>query len=88
MTFTTSQETQLEAPKPAAPKTEAPKAEVKKPEAPKVEEKKEAPKASEVFVSSERRVKMTRMRAKIAERLKQSQETAASLTTFNEIDMR
>ncbi|KAJ2764388.1 2-oxoglutarate dehydrogenase complex E2 component [Coemansia nantahalensis] len=30
---------------------------------------------------------MSRMRLRIAERLKQSQETAASLTTFNEIDM-
>ncbi|UZJ56129.1 hypothetical protein CBS101457_005449 [Exobasidium rhododendri] len=35
----------------------------------------------------ERRVKMSRMRLRIAERLKQSQNTAASLTTFNEIDM-
>jgi 2-oxoglutarate dehydrogenase E2 component (dihydrolipoamide succinyltransferase) len=35
----------------------------------------------------ERRVKMTRMRARIAERLKDSQNTAAMLTTFNEIDM-
>ena len=35
----------------------------------------------------ERRVKMSRMRMRIAERLKQSQNTAASLTTFNEIDM-
>lgn len=35
----------------------------------------------------ERRVKMSRMRTRIAERLKQSQNTAASLTTFNEIDM-
>jgi len=32
-------------------------------------------------------VKMTRMRLKISERLKDSQNTAASLTTFNEIDM-
>ncbi|KAL8740524.1 MAG: hypothetical protein Q9190_006785 [Brigantiaea leucoxantha] len=35
----------------------------------------------------ERRVKMNRMRLRIAERLKQSQNTAASLTTFNEVDM-
>ncbi|KAF8247731.1 dihydrolipoamide succinyltransferase [Wilcoxina mikolae CBS 423.85] len=35
----------------------------------------------------ERRVKMNRMRLRIAERLKESQNTAASLTTFNEIDM-
>ncbi|KAI7880877.1 dihydrolipoyllysine-residue succinyltransferase E2 component [Lichtheimia hyalospora FSU 10163] len=36
---------------------------------------------------TENRVKMNRMRTRIAERLKQSQETAAALTTFNEIDM-
>lgn len=36
---------------------------------------------------SENRVKMNRMRLRIAERLKQSQDTAASLTTFNEVDM-
>ncbi|KAJ3104427.1 2-oxoglutarate dehydrogenase complex E2 component [Physocladia obscura] len=35
----------------------------------------------------ERRVKMTRMRKTISSRLKDSQNTAASLTTFNEIDM-
>lgn len=33
------------------------------------------------------KVKMNRMRLRIAERLKQSQNTAASLTTFNEVDM-
>ncbi|CAG8690308.1 20611_t:CDS:10, partial [Cetraspora pellucida] len=35
----------------------------------------------------DRKVKMNRMRLRIAERLKESQNTAASLTTFNEIDM-
>lgn len=35
----------------------------------------------------EERVKMTRLRQKIAERLKDAQNTAAILTTFNEIDM-
>ncbi|MBI1195755.1 MAG: 2-oxoglutarate dehydrogenase complex dihydrolipoyllysine-residue succinyltransferase [Gammaproteobacteria bacterium] len=35
----------------------------------------------------DRRVPMTRLRAKIAERLVQVQHTAAILTTFNEIDM-
>ncbi|KAF9965558.1 2-oxoglutarate dehydrogenase complex E2 component [Mortierella alpina] len=39
------------------------------------------------FSREERGVKMNRMRQTIAKRLKQSQETAASLTTFNEIDM-
>ena len=36
---------------------------------------------------SETRVKMTRMRVRIAERLKESQNTAAMLTTFQEVDM-
>ncbi|CAH7681025.1 hypothetical protein BY996DRAFT_4577702 [Phakopsora pachyrhizi] len=40
-----------------------------------------------LFDRTERRVKMNRMRTRISERLKQSQNTAASLTTFNEIDM-
>jgi 2-oxoglutarate dehydrogenase E2 component (dihydrolipoamide succinyltransferase) len=35
----------------------------------------------------ERRVPMTRLRQRIAERLKEAQNTAAMLTTFNEIDM-
>lgn len=36
---------------------------------------------------TEQRVPMTRLRARIAERLIQAQQTAAILTTFNEIDM-
>ncbi len=35
----------------------------------------------------EQRVRMTRLRKRIAERLKQAQNTAAMLTTFNEADM-
>ena len=35
----------------------------------------------------EQRVKMTRLRKRIAERLKDAQNTAAILTTFNEVDM-
>nr|POF15283.1 putative dihydrolipoyllysine-residue succinyltransferase component [Quercus suber] len=47
-----------------------------------------APKTESPFGNrEERRVKMNRMRLRIAERLKQSQNTAASLTTFNEVDM-
>ena len=37
---------------------------------------------------SEHRVKMNRMRLKIADRLKEAQNTNAMLTTFNEVDMR
>ena len=36
---------------------------------------------------TESREKMTRMRLKIAERMKEAQNSAASLTTFNEVDM-
>ena len=36
----------------------------------------------------ETRVKMNRMRMRIAERLKDAQNTYAMLTTFNEVDMR
>ena len=35
----------------------------------------------------EERIKMTRLRMTIAKRLKEAQETAAMLTTFNEVDM-
>ncbi len=35
----------------------------------------------------EERVRMTRLRMKVAERLKHAQNTAAMLTTFNEVDM-
>lgn len=35
----------------------------------------------------EERVKMTRLRQRIAQRLKEAQNTAAMLTTFNEVDM-
>lgn len=79
-----------EEPKKEEPKKEEPKKEVKK-EEPKKEVKKEEPKSSgapaTAFSRSEERVKMNRMRLRIAERLKESQNTAASLTTFNEVDM-
>ncbi|KAK2857306.1 hypothetical protein FQN49_004835 [Arthroderma sp. PD_2] len=59
----------------------APK-QAKKPAAPEPAAAKSTPGSRD-----ERRVKMNRMRLRIAERLKQSQNTAASLTTFNEVDM-
>jgi 2-oxoglutarate dehydrogenase E2 component (dihydrolipoamide succinyltransferase) len=46
-----------------------------------------APAASRADDVREERVKMTRLRKRIAERLKEAQNTAAMLTTFNEIDM-
>lgn len=57
-----------------------------KPE-PKKDDAKSAPAAPKAGDRTETRVKMNRMRKRIAERLKESQNTAASLTTFNEIDM-
>jgi 2-oxoglutarate dehydrogenase E2 component (dihydrolipoamide succinyltransferase) len=42
----------------------------------------------EVGSRGERRVPMTRLRARIAERLIQAQSTAAMLTTFNEVDLK
>ena len=76
------------------PKKEEPKKE-EKPAAPKQEKKEPAKKeaAQEPATSKapgareETRVKMSRMRQTIARRLKETQNTAASLTTFNEIDM-
>lgn len=46
-----------------------------------------APSASPTGDRREERVKMTRMRQTIAKRLKSAQETAALLTTFNDVDM-
>jgi len=47
------------------------------------------PKPSErkIKFGEEERIKMTRLRQTIAKRLKQAQENAAMLTTFNEVDM-
>lgn len=46
-----------------------------------------APKAPRALEAGEERVKMTRLRMTIARRLKEAQNTAAMLTTFNEVDM-
>jgi 2-oxoglutarate dehydrogenase E2 component (dihydrolipoamide succinyltransferase) len=61
-----------EAPKSDAPKADAPKSEPAKP-------RETGPR--------EERVKMTRLRQTIARRLKDAQNTAAMLTTYNEADM-
>ncbi|QPG76628.1 2-oxoglutarate dehydrogenase complex E2 component [Brettanomyces nanus] len=53
----------------------------------------EAPEAPRItspfgkFSRGEEKIKMNRMRKRIAERLKEAQNSAASLTTFNEVDM-
>ena len=46
-----------------------------------------APKAARADIEGEERVKMTRLRRTVAQRLKEAQNTAAMLTTFNEVDM-
>ncbi len=46
-----------------------------------------APSAPRALAPREERVKMTRLRQSIAKRLKEAQNTAAMLTTFNEVDM-
>jgi 2-oxoglutarate dehydrogenase E2 component (dihydrolipoamide succinyltransferase) len=46
-----------------------------------------AAKAARPLEEGEERVKMTRLRITIARRLKEAQNTAAMLTTFNEVDM-
>lgn len=87
-----------ESPTPPTPAQGRSKAEVKETSkstpAPK-EESKQSTSPSALTTSAavngpsrnENRVKMSRMRLRIAERLKESQNTAAFLTTFNEIDM-
>ena len=93
-------ETEAAAPPPPAPTSEAapqesaPKKEVKEASKPapapsKLATKEEPAPAPRAAAGSrgETRVKMSRMRLRIAERLKESQNAAASLTTFNEIDM-
>jgi len=45
------------------------------------------PPCAESLERNERRVQMSRLRQRIAERLKEAQNTAAMLTTFNEVNM-
>ncbi|KAJ7626432.1 dihydrolipoamide succinyltransferase [Mycena polygramma] len=88
-------ETERPEEKPAekAPPKPAPQAEKQEPkQEPKKDTKKESSKPAAAAPPTpgsrnETRVKMNRMRLRIAERLKESQNAAASLTTFNEIDM-
>ncbi len=70
----------IETPAPA-PVVAAPAPAVPKPAAPAV------PSGPRPEAAREERVRMTRLRQRIAERLKEAQNTAAMLTTFNEVDM-
>jgi 2-oxoglutarate dehydrogenase E2 component (dihydrolipoamide succinyltransferase) len=55
----------------------------KAPQAPQAQ----APAGPRSNAAREERVRMTRLRQRVAERLKEAQNTAAMLTTFNEVDM-
>ncbi len=56
-------------------------------QAPKSAAKPVAPVLAPAGARTEQRVAMTRLRARVAERLVQAQATAAMLTTFNEVDL-
>jgi 2-oxoglutarate dehydrogenase E2 component (dihydrolipoamide succinyltransferase) len=68
-----------------AQKAEAP-AQVSAPAAPATEAA-PAPRAAVAGERREERVRMTRLRQTVARRLKEAQNTAAMLTTFNDVDM-
>ncbi|KAF7344460.1 Dihydrolipoamide succinyltransferase [Mycena sanguinolenta] len=79
---------------PPKPSSQPQSSQPSKPEPKKESSKKESSKPEAAAAApaapgsrNETRVKMNRMRLRIAERLKESQNAAASLTTFNEIDM-
>jgi len=76
---------------PAAAPVEAKRAEPAQPEARPAPRRETAPsapvQARPAAGPREQRVKMTRLRRRIAERLKEAQNTAAILTTYNEADM-
>ncbi|XP_071962653.1 dihydrolipoyllysine-residue succinyltransferase component of 2-oxoglutarate dehydrogenase complex, mitochondrial-like [Antedon mediterranea] len=69
-------------PKPTAPMTSKPVSEVKP-----IAAQSTSSGGADAGVPSEHRVKMNRMRQRIAQRLKDAQNTCAMLTTFNEVDM-
>ena len=71
----------------AAPKAAAPVAPAPAAAAPRLLPAVAAPSAPSLGERPEQRVPMSRLRARIAERLVQSQSTNAILTTFNEVNM-
>jgi 2-oxoglutarate dehydrogenase E2 component (dihydrolipoamide succinyltransferase) len=79
-----ARETRRAAAAPAAQTTAPP---VAPPPAPSVRPPSAPPAARRAPHEREERVRMSRLRKRIAERLKQAQNTAAMLTTFNEVDM-
>ncbi|XP_028398601.1 dihydrolipoyllysine-residue succinyltransferase component of 2-oxoglutarate dehydrogenase complex, mitochondrial-like [Dendronephthya gigantea] len=85
----TPEKVEREIPTTPPPVPEMPKEPLKtvKPTPPPIPITASQPAPSTTGVRSETRVKMTRMRQRIAGRLKEAQDTAAMLTTFNEVDM-
>jgi len=74
--------------KPAAPQiSPAPQPTAPQPPAARPAPQPETPHVPRALAANEERVPMTRLRRRIAERLKQAQNNAAMLTTFNEVDM-
>jgi len=76
-----SPEPEAEVPEPA------PSAPAAEPEPPAIPAPSPHPAQPRPVTGREERVKMTRLRRRIAERLKEAQNTAAILTTYNEADM-
>lgn len=74
-------------PQPQAPVSSIPAASVKVTPAPVAPTPSGIPGSAITGTRTEQRVKMNRMRQRIAQRLKEAQNTYAMLTTFNEIDM-
>ncbi|KAI9728477.1 MAG: 2-oxoglutarate dehydrogenase complex E2 component [Chrysothrix sp. TS-e1954] len=73
---------------PASPPPQQQQQQQQQQQPPKKQEQPKEPESKPAEGSrGERRVKMNRMRLRISERLKQSQNTAASLTTFQKVDM-
>ncbi|KAK1424350.1 hypothetical protein QVD17_19679 [Tagetes erecta] len=79
----------VEKPPPPPPKTPPPTPEIQPPKAapPRPSSKPSATEPQLPPKDRERRVPMTRLRKRVATRLKDSQNTFALLTTFNEVDM-
>ena len=71
----------------SAPAPTAPRAAAAAPAAPKALQSVAAPSPANLGERPEQRVPMSRLRARVAERLLQSQSSNAILTTFNEVNM-
>jgi 2-oxoglutarate dehydrogenase E2 component (dihydrolipoamide succinyltransferase) len=75
------------APEPVVAPTPAPAAKVEPAPVAPAPRPAHCPPCEQPLARNERRVPMSRLRQRIAERLKEAQNTAAMLTTFNEINM-